>query len=116
MNSAIVNKKTGEVFYRSELSGLDEFPEDLEGGAFIEIPHKNDLDLGRDLVFDFVSSRLPQRLGEVDQIFRSRGAYSRFKSLLVSVGLLEEWYSFEEEQGRSALRQWCKDNGLQIKG
>lgn len=115
MNSAIVNKRTGETFYQSELSGIDDFPENFEGDNFIEIPHKNDLDLGRDLVFDFVSSHLPQRLGEVDQIFRARGAYHRFKSLLESVGLLEKWYSFEDEQIKSALRQWCKDNGLRIK-
>ena len=91
MHSAIVNKRTGETFYQSELSGMDEFPEDIEGGDFIAILHKNDLDLGKDLVFDFVSSRLPQRLGEVEQIFRARGAYGRFKSLLESVGLKVEF-------------------------
>lgn len=115
INSAIVNKRTGETFYQSELSGIDEFPENSESDDFIEIPHKNDLDLGRDLVFDFVSSHLPQRLRQVDQIFRARGAYRRFKSLLESVGLLEEWYRFEDERTKSALRQWCKDNGLRIK-
>lgn len=115
MNSALVNKRTGEIFYQSDLSGIDDFPENFEDDDFIEIPHKNDLDLGKDLVFDFVSSHLPQRLGEVDQIFRARGAYRRFKSLLESVGLLEEWYRFEDERTKSALRQWCKDNGLQIK-
>lgn len=115
MHSAIVNKRTGEIFYQSELSGIDDFPENFDGDDFIEIPHKNDLGLARDLVFDFVSSHLPQRLGEVDQIFHARGAYRRFKFLLESVGLLEEWYSFEDEQTKSALRQWCKDNGLRIR-
>lgn len=42
MNSAIVNKRTGETFYQSELSGIDDFPENFEGDDFIEIPHKND--------------------------------------------------------------------------
>ncbi len=51
MNSAIVNKRTGETFYQSELSGIDDFPENFEGNNFIEILHKNDLDLGRDLGF-----------------------------------------------------------------
>ncbi|MFQ6114906.1 MAG: UPF0158 family protein [bacterium] len=115
LNSAIVNKKTGEIFYRSELSGIDDFPENFEDEDFIEIPHKNELDLGSDLVFDFIATHLPQRLEEVDRIFRARGAYRRFKSLLESVGLLEEWYRFEDERTKSALRQWCKDNDLQIK-
>lgn len=114
MNSAIINKKSGEIYYQSELTGTDEFPEDCDDGDYISIPHKNDLDLGRDLVFDFVASKLPNRYDEVAQIFRSRGAYSRFKSLLDSLGLLDAWHKFEDDTTKSALRQWCKKNGLHI--
>ncbi|MBN1931551.1 MAG: hypothetical protein JW786_08095 [Desulfobacterales bacterium] len=50
----------------------------------------------------------------MSRIFRSRGAYSRFKSLLDSAGLLDKWYEFEAEQTKSRLRQWCVENGLQF--
>lgn len=116
MNSAIINKRTGETFYRSDLTDIDEFPENYESDDFIEIPHKNDLNLGRDLVFDFVVSYFPERLDDVMAIFRSRGAYLRFKDLLDSAGLLEEWYKFEDERTKSTLRQWCKDRNVPIKG
>ncbi|NOY57810.1 MAG: hypothetical protein GXO75_02620 [Calditrichaeota bacterium] len=46
--------------------------------------------------------------------FSARGAYGRFHSLLGSVGLREKWHEFENEQTRHALRQWCKENGLEI--
>ena len=34
MNSAIVNKRTGETFYQSELSGIDDFPANFEVDNF----------------------------------------------------------------------------------
>ena len=114
MNSAIINKKSGEVYYRSDMTDINEFPEDCDSDDYVAIPHKNDLDLGRDLVFDFAARRLPERYNDVEQIFRSRGAYSRYKSLLDSAGLLDEWHKFEDERTKSALRQWCEDNGLQV--
>lgn len=114
MNSALINKKTGEMFYQSEMAGINEFPEDADSENYISIPHKNDLDLGKDLVFDFISSHLPKKLDEVYNMFRAKGAYTRFKSLLNSTGLLDKWHDFEDEQTKSALRQWCNENGLQI--
>lgn len=114
MHSAVLNKTTGEIFYRSELTDQDEFPEDVDSGDYIVIPHKHDLELGTDLVFDFVGRYLPDKLAEVDQIFARRGAYGHFKSLLKSEKKLEEWYEFEDEQTREALWQWCQENGLEI--
>ena len=96
-------------------SGIDEFPEDVDSVAYVAIPHKNDLDLGRDLVFDFVSHHLPNEFETVQQFFRSRGAYSRYKSLLDSTGLLDDWHRFEDEKTKSALREWCKDNNLELR-
>lgn len=113
-NIAVLNKKTGDIYYKSEMSGVDEFPDDIESDDYIDVPHKNDLNLGRDLVFNFVAGHLPEQMENVRQIFRAKGAYSRFKSLLDSQGLLEKWHEFENEQTKSALLQWCQRNDLQI--
>jgi hypothetical protein len=115
MNHAVINRKTGEIFYKTEYGDVDEFPEDVESEDYIKIPHKNDLDLGRDLVFDFVASQAPQIMDKVRWIFQSRGAYSRYKSLLDSIGLLDDWYKFENEQTQKALREWCQEWDLEIK-
>jgi hypothetical protein len=79
-----------------------------------ECPHKNDLDLGRPLVFEFVRERLPEEYEEVRRYFSKRGAYARFKDLLVRKGALKEWYDFESKAQETALREWCEENSIEI--
>jgi len=115
MHSALLCKDTGRILYRSEMGGLDEIGnEDLDSDTCIEIPHKNDLDLGQRLVFEFVESRLPDGYHRVQEIFRRRGAYGRFKDFLESKGLLQSWYDFENRRQEQALRDWCEENGIEI--
>jgi kynurenine 3-monooxygenase len=115
MNTAVLSEATGRIYYFSEMDGSDEEPEEVgDPGPYIHIPHKNDLDLGRELVFDFVSERLPENYDQVLNIFRHKGAYSRFKSLLDSKGLLDEWYQFEDSRTKAALREWCEENGIDL--
>lgn len=115
MHSALLCKDTGRILYRSEMGDLDEIGnEDLDSDTCIEIPHKNDLDLGQRLVFEFVESRLPDGYHPVQEIFRRRGAYGRFKDFLESKGLLQSWYDFENRRQEQALRDWCEENGIEI--
>lgn len=82
MHNAYLNIETGETFYSSELGYVDEIPDDIEDPKYISIPHKNELDLGKRLVIEFVSDFLPTEMDRVYSIFRRRGAYSRYKDLL----------------------------------
>jgi hypothetical protein len=82
----------------------------------ISVPHKNDLDLGKNLVMEFVSEFLPKELDIVYSIFRRQGAYRRYKDLLDQKGLLDEWYKFENERQKAALKEWCAENGIAIEG
>jgi len=118
MNSAVLCKDTGKILYRSEMAGIDETEEeeDLDWDQCVEVPHKNDLDLGRNLVFEFVAEHLPDDYGNVRQIFRRRGAYSRYKALLERRGLLQEWYDVENSREVGALRKWCDENGIELVG
>lgn len=110
---AVVHRKTGESFFASLMSDYDELPEDVdESDDYIGIPHKNDLDLGKPLVMDFVRSRCPEEIDRVLTIFRRRGAYGRFMDLLEQKGLLDEWYAFEQQRTREALLHWCEKNGI----
>jgi len=114
-NGAVLNKKTGKIYYRSDMAGEDEIPEEAyEDDNCIDVPHKNDLDLGKRLVMDFTRQYIPDYYEEVDNIFRSKGAYSRFKYLLEKIGKLDEWYSYENEKTNKALREWCSENGIEI--
>ncbi|NIR32779.1 MAG: hypothetical protein GWN84_26470 [Gammaproteobacteria bacterium] len=105
-HTAYVSLDTGEIFYVSDWIDLDETPDDLDtSDRYIEIPHKNELNLGQRLVREFVAARLPEYGREVERIFSRKGAYSRFKNLLESKGLLEEWYQHEDERSEAALRE-----------
>ena len=114
MNSAVLNRKSGEIFYRSEFSGEDDFPEDVDSEDYIEIPHKNDLNLGRNLVFDFVLKYIPEKANEVDSFFHRKGAYSNYKYLLEKLNLLDKWYKFEDEKIKTILLEWCLKNDIQV--
>jgi len=115
-HNAYVFIDTGRIYWTSDLDSMEgEIPDDLEtSDRYIAIPHKNDLDLGRNLALRFVEQELPERYGRAEAFFRSRGAYARFKQLLESEGVLEKWYKFEAELVEKALRGWCAENGIQF--
>jgi hypothetical protein len=114
---AYVSLDTGKIYWMSEITELeqDEIPDDLEtSDRYLEVPHKNDLDLGRQLALRFAEERLPHRYDRVEAIFRHRGAYQRFKEILATEGRLEEWYAFETDATEQAIKQWCRDNNIQL--
>jgi hypothetical protein len=115
-NSAFLNKETGEIYFHSIICDSDELPDDLEESEkYISFPHKNELDLGHDLVFDYVCTNLPDEFERVRGIFSKRGAYARYKDLLQSKEQLEDWYEFESKAIEMALRGWCSENGIELK-
>ncbi len=117
MHSAVLSKVTGQIYYRSEMGDLDQISDDdLDWEMCIDIPHKNDLGLGQQLVFEFIERHLPDEYHRAKYFFRKRGAYSRLKDLLESKGLLQSWYDFENQHDEKLLRQWCEDNDIKLSG
>ncbi|MEI6103393.1 MAG: UPF0158 family protein [Methanothrix sp.] len=116
MNRALLCLDNGEIYYHSEDGVFDELDEDkFDCDHFLEIPHKNDLDLGQSLVYEFVEQQMPNDSGRVQGIFSNRGAYRRFKDLLEHRGLLEDWYDFESHREEEALHEWCRENEIKLK-
>ncbi len=118
-HQAFISLDTGNIYWTTETGALEdeEVPDDLDtSDRYIALPHKNDLDLGRNLVMRFTEARLPGRYSAVAAFFRRRGAYARFKELLESEGHLEEWYAFEAECTRRALEEWCAEHGVEAIG
>jgi hypothetical protein len=114
-HQAFLDKETGKIYWHSEVADdLEELPEDIDDEKYIEIPHKKELDLGKNLVLDFASQFLPDEYEEVESIFRRKGAYSNFKELLVRKGIIDKWYEFQSQAEEKALRAWCKDNDIEI--
>lgn len=112
--AAYINRETGAIYWCGE--GIDEDPpEDIDDGTlYVAVPDKNELDLGSSLVFRFVEEHLPDSEDAVNQYFRKRGAYSRFKALLERAGQLEAWHRYEEVAKEKALEEWCAENGFVV--
>jgi hypothetical protein len=116
---AYVSLDTGRIYWLSEEGAVEEeeVPEDLETSErYILVPHQHDLDLGRPLALDFAADELPNQLNEIEDCFRRRGAYDRFKAVLERSGCLGKWYRFEADATEKALREWCAENGLEVAG
>ncbi|TDG04000.1 hypothetical protein E1N52_32045 [Paraburkholderia guartelaensis] len=108
-HSAYISLDTGKVWWTSDSSEAfdEEIPDDLEtSDRYLAIPHKSELDLGSHLALRFVAQTLPACYEQVEEFFRRRGAYARFKGLLEREGVLERWYSFETDAVERALRSY----------
>ncbi len=114
-NQAFLNKETGQVVWHTETGdNFEELPDDIEDEKYIQLPHKNDLNLGRSLVFEFASEFLPNDYEKIKSIFRSSGAYFRYKELLDSKDMLDKWHEFEAQAEDQALREWCEENEIKL--
>ncbi|QOL27318.1 hypothetical protein LP316_11770 [Thalassotalea sp. LPB0316] len=110
-------KSSGKTYFYSAFGdNEEELPDDINEEKYLMIPHKSELNLGRDLVFDFALEYLPSEYENIRSIFRSKGAYARFKSLLEASGKVEQWYKYETERTEKALRDWCSIQDVEISG
>ena len=116
--SAYLCRETGEVFWHSEFGdNLEELPDDVDDEAkYVALPNPRDLDLGKRLVMRFALEEFADHYDEVAQIFSRRGAYRRFRDLLVRERALDKWYAFEAAARETALREWCAENGVAVEG
>lgn len=111
---AVYDRQTNEFLFAADTAGIDEIPQDIDEDRYVEIPHKNDLDLGRVLVFRFVGDVMPEDEEKVRQFFRHRGAYGRFMDFLKERGILQRWNDYEQAEWRRTLLAWCRENDLEL--
>ena len=116
-HAAYVSLDTGKIYWLFSDGAPDdeEVPDDLEvSDRYIAIPHQSDLELGSQLALRFAEEHLPERAEAIEEIFRHRGAYRRFREVLEAEGRLDEWHVFEEKATDEALREWCEENEIHL--
>ena len=116
-HQAYLCRQTSKIYLHSDLyeDPDEELPEDLEDDEkYAALPSKHDLDLGKRLALDFASEVLPRDFDVIRGIFSKRGAYARFKDLLVRRDALDRWYDFEAKATERALRDWCEVNDIAL--
>jgi hypothetical protein len=114
-NEAYLDRQSGKIYWHSKFGEDDEeLPDDIDNEKYIAIPDRRELDLGKPLVLEFAREFLPDDCDEVRHIFNRRGAYRRYKDLLVRRGALERWYDFSNKAEEAALREWCVENGIEL--
>jgi hypothetical protein len=116
---AILCRPTGKIYFHSEGSDMDEFndemPDDIDDDEkYIAIPDRKELDLGKPLVLDFARECLPDDFDDVRYMFSKRGAYKKFRALLIRRNALDRCYDFESKATRQALRDWCELNSIVV--
>ena len=115
-NEAFVDRQTGKIYWHSEFGdNFEELPDDIENETrYVKVPSRRDLDLGKPPVLDFVRQFLPDDYDEVREIFSRKGAYGRFKGLLMGRKALDRWHSFSNEAEKVALKACCADNEIEL--
>ena len=115
-NEVFLCNKTGRLYFISESGDSDEdLPDDLyENEQYLRLPDKHDLDLGSRIVHRFIQEHAPEFADDVRGIFSRKGAYRRFKGFLETNDMLDAWHAYENAQTESALKTWCKDNGIEL--
>lgn len=116
---AFLCRQTGKIYCHSDSEAFaevnDELPDDVEDDEkYIAVPDKRELDLGKPLVLDFAREFLRDDFDEVRYIFSKRGAYQKFKALLVRKHALDQWYDFQTKATEHALRRWCAFNSIAV--
>jgi len=109
-----IDRETGRTYWEMD-DQIEDLPEDVDNdNKYLCAPSQYDLNLGKPLVIAFTRAHLPDDTDRVEQIFSSRGAYSRFKDFLQQTGQLDTWYQFEQTAIQEALTQWCRQNDLEL--
>jgi hypothetical protein len=80
----------------------------------IALPHMYELNLGNRLVERFINMLPDKEANEVERSFRGRGAYSKMKSTLDQLGLLESWFFYSEYKTICALVEWANSEDILI--
>lgn len=49
----------------------------------------------------------------LENAIQGRGAFRRFKDMIIHMGIEHQWYDFQAEYYRKLAIEWCRDHELE---
>jgi|SRR5699024_8762708 len=130
----LINKETGEIIYIMEkLVGIAEEGESYghlpdwqqeqmelaidfvehDTAKYLPLPSKFDIDeygMIEDFCFSVEDSKTEAKLLHA---IRGKGAFRRFKDMIVDLDLEEDWYNYRDKRYKQIAIEFCEDHGLE---
>ena len=110
-----LDKETGEVVMMNEMmmgiSEYEEVSEQLDEHGFYRLPGQFDIDDYRTMEM-FISTLPGPAANKLSRAISGRGAFRRFKDMVIDLGLSDKWYKFQDDTHRNLAIRWCEENGL----
>lgn len=82
---------------------------------YVELPDKweiNEYDIMEDFCGSIRNDRISNALYSAIQ---GRGAFRRFKDVIIRFGVEKDWYNFREEALKEIAINWCEENDIAYK-
>ncbi|MBD8530737.1 MULTISPECIES: hypothetical protein [unclassified Massilia] len=114
--TAMVSRATGMIHFLNDEYADEEAPVPSASGAngdYVPVPAAGTLGIGDGLILRFAATHMAGDQETVRDLFRDRNTEG-FARLLEERSAGEAWEQFHEDATRTALQQWCTENGLQL--
>ncbi|QYR20233.1 UPF0158 family protein [Paenibacillus sp. sptzw28] len=130
-----INTRTAEVITltREEIRAaedeipLEKFPEwqrgnikqaisimEDEDGIYVDYTLRNEYN-EYEIMEEFIGTIDNQLIrDELYESIQGRGAFRRFKDGIIEHDIDRQWYKYKENKIRELVREWCKDNDIEI--
>ena len=123
---AFLNRKTGEIWtHQGDFGDFDDEEEEdaeiskleeIEGSAdWVALPGKDDWDEYR--VMEEFCEGLPEGMARtrLQDAIHGKGAFRRFKDMIHTVEVAEQWYAFRQGELAEFVGEWLKGEGIEYR-
>lgn len=115
--SYYLDRVTGEIILDASesITGEPEIDWDDEEATenYIEIPQMTSRE-GFDLMVRFAKEQVSDVSTELFTILDRRKPFRNFKDKVFMLGLIENWYSYENDYATNQITQWLEENDIQV--
>lgn len=111
-----LDQETGEVVQVSDMmmtqDEKDEIYDRLDEHGFYRLPSSFDI-RDYDIMESFSESLTGSAREKLMDAISGRGAFSRFKQSVRSMGLEKQWYDYQDSVYKRKAIEWCEEHGVE---